>query len=64
MRKQFFDRTKPESFVAIKRVAMENKGRAQQMILSTPTQVRTSSARPMATSANLSKQPALNPVCD
>jgi hypothetical protein len=38
MRKQFFDRTKAESFVAIKRVAMENKGRAQQMILSTLTQ--------------------------
>lgn len=38
MRKQFSDRTKAESFAAVKQVAMENKGRAQQMILSTLTQ--------------------------
>lgn len=38
MRKQFSDRTKAETFAALKRVAMENKGRAQQMILSTLTQ--------------------------
>lgn len=38
MRKQFSDRTEAERFAALKRVEMENKGRAQQMILSTLTQ--------------------------
>ena len=38
MRKQFSDRSKAERFAALKRVEMENKGRAQQMILSTLTQ--------------------------
>jgi len=38
MRKQFSDRAKAERFAALKRVEMENKGRAQQMILSTLTQ--------------------------
>lgn len=38
MRKQFKERSEAESFAALKRVAMENKGRAQQMILSTLTQ--------------------------
>ncbi len=38
MRRQFKERSEAESFAAIKRVAMENKGRAQQMILSTLTQ--------------------------
>jgi hypothetical protein len=38
MRKQFSDRNKAERFAALKRVEMENKGRAQQLILSTLTQ--------------------------
>ena len=38
MRKQFADRDEAERFAALKRVEMENKGRAQQMILSTLTQ--------------------------
>ena len=37
-RKQFVDRPDAERFAALKRVEMENKGRAQQMILSTLTQ--------------------------
>ena len=37
-RKQFADRSEAERFAALKRVEMENKGRAQQMVLSTLTQ--------------------------
>lgn len=43
MRKQFSDRTKAESFATIKRVAMVNKGRAQQMIR--PDELKRMSAR-------------------
>lgn len=34
MRKQFADRSKAETFAALKRVEVENKGRAQRMVLS------------------------------
>lgn len=37
-RKQFFERADAERFAALKRVELENKGRAQQMILSILTQ--------------------------
>ncbi|MEI6673705.1 MAG: hypothetical protein WCO57_00860 [Verrucomicrobiota bacterium] len=37
-RRQFKDRAKAETFASTKRVAMENKGRAQEMILSPMTQ--------------------------
>lgn len=39
-RKQFSEQSEAERFAALKRVEMENKGRSQQMILSTLTQER------------------------
>ncbi|RYD24306.1 MAG: hypothetical protein EOP88_00670 [Verrucomicrobiaceae bacterium] len=38
MRKQFSDRSEAETFAALKRVDVENKGRAQRMVLSSLTQ--------------------------
>lgn len=40
MRRQFSDQAEAERFAALKRVELENKGRSQQMILSTLTQER------------------------